>query len=499
MKRRPSRPGHRNHNHGERERGAVLVLTLVMMSAMLAFSALVIDVSNAMQIRRQAQNSADAAALAGAQDLPNAAAVVATVKQYAYENMNIASSTWVGCSDPLALSRRPDVANSNTCISIDNAYQRVRVQLPRRTVATFFGRFIGASDISVTAHAVAEAILRGDDRIIPAAVTASQGTGNLCIENSGSNTECDGRTSGNFGDLDSPRLRIYQPSSSEDPNSLRTNYAMSLDHEIQIYGGSGATKVCDGDQRSPCSVSNFTAGYKANHMNVYTGNAVPPATDGLIKGFTINTDDQGQVSFCGRLQRPDLTTSNITDPHPNNCLPNGPTITVLGTTINGRHVYYWLHDWARQAFFPEVWSAENAANRGQLTVANNLYAAGNARLECFLEGYRYDYDTGVETVPTCAGLTLPAQPHYWGMFRKGMPTDARFGMIPVLETWPNGGSTSVAVVQFWGIFIFRTYPGPTKLDAVDAWVFEPALIETESGQPGMQFGFQVDPVVHLVE
>ena len=493
VKRRPNRLTEK------RERGAVLVLALVMLSAMLSFAALVIDISNAMQTRRQAQNSADAAALAAAQDLPNASAVVATAKQYVYENMGIASTSWVGCSDPQALSRLPDAANSNTCISIDNAFQRVRVQLPRRNVAMFFGKFMGASEISVTAHAVAEAILRGDDRIIPAAVTASQGTGNLCIENSGSNQDCDSRTSGNFGDLDSPRLRIYKPSASEDPNSLRTNYAMSLDHEIQIYGGSGATKVCDGDQRSPCGASNYTAGYKANHMNVYTGNAIPPATDGLVKGFTINTDDQGQVSFCGRLQRPDITPSNLTEPRPDNCLPNGPTITVLGTTVNGRHVYYWLHDWARQAFYPEVWSAENAANRGQLVLTNSLYTAGNARLECFLTSYRYNYATGVETVPTCPNLSLPAQSHYWGMFRKGMPTDSRFGMIPVLETWPNGGSTAVAVVQFWGIFLFRTYAGPTKLDGIDAWVFEPALIETQSGQPGMQFGFQADPVIRLVE
>ena len=475
------------------------MLALVMLSAMLGFSALVVDISNAMQTRRQAQNSADAAALAAAQDLPNPSAVVATAKQYVYENMGIASSSWVGCSDPQALSRLPDVANSNTCISIDNAFQRVRVQLPRRTVGAFFGRVIGASDITVSAHAVAEAILRQGDRIIPAAVTASQGTGNLCIENSGNNTACADRTSGNFGDLDSPRLHIYQPSSSEDPNSLRTNYAMSLDHEIQIYGGSGVTRVCDGEHRTPCAVTNHTAGYSANHMNVYTGNAIPPATDGLIKGFTINTDDQGQVSFCGRLQRPDITASNLTDPRPNNCVPSGPTINVLGTTINGRHVYYWLHDWARQAFFPEVWASENSTNRGQIVVTDSMYNAGNTRLECFLETYRYNYDTGVETVPTCPGLTLPSLPHYWGMFRKGMPTDARFGMIPVLQSWPSGGSDAVEVVQFWGTFIFRAYPGSQKLDALDAWVFEPALVETESGQPGLQFGFQTDPVIRLVE
>jgi hypothetical protein len=364
-------------------------------------------------------------------------------------------------------------------------------------VKTFFGKFVGVNQLNVTAHAVAKAILRGDDRIIPAAVTSSEGTGNICIENSGNNSSCDDRTSGNFGDLDSPRLNIYFPSSSEDPNNLRTNYAMSLDHEIQIYGS--GTKVCDGDQKTPCAITNATAGYVANHMNVYTGNAVPPATDGFVKGFTITTDDQGTVSFCGRLSRPDLTPANLADPHPNNCMPNGPTITVLNTTIDGRHVYYWMEDWARQAFYPEVWAAENSSARGMIPVTDAIYDAGNPRLECFLKGYRYDYTTGVETVPSCAGVTLPSLPHYWGMFKKGLPTDPRFGMIPVLHSWPSGSSTATQIDKFWAIFIFRLYPGPTKLDAVDAWVFEPALIATESGVPGSQFGYQTDPVLQLVE
>ncbi|HEV8296176.1 MAG TPA: pilus assembly protein TadG-related protein, partial [Acidimicrobiales bacterium] len=301
------------------ERGAVIVLAGLMLTTMLAFSALVIDIANATQVKRQAQSTADAAALAAAQDLPNGPDAVATVKAYAYSNLSIPSTAWQGCSDTGALSVHPDSVNSNTCISIDSSYTRVRVKLPTQSVTTFFGAVIGTSHLNVNALATAEAQLRGDGRIIPAAVTSSMGTGNLCIENSGNDSDCAARSTGNFGSLDAPRLNIFKPSANEDPNSLRTNYAMSLDHDVQIYGG--GIKVCDGDVKSPCSVSNSSGSYTANHLNVYTGNAVPPVTEGFVKGFTINTDDQGQVSFCGRLARPDITASNITDPHPDNCQP----------------------------------------------------------------------------------------------------------------------------------------------------------------------------------
>lgn len=474
------------------ERGAVLVFAALVLTALLGFAALVIDIANATQVRRQAQNTADAAALAAAQDLPDASKVVATAKAYATTNLGTAVADWVGCVDTDAFPIHPDSASSNTCISIDPAFERVRVKLPRHDVATIFGGIFGVKELEVTAHAVAEAQLRGDGRIIPAAVTASMGTGNLCIENSGNNQACASRSAGNFGSLDSPRLHIYKPSSNEDPNNLRTNYAMSLDHDVRIYGG--GIGVCDGDTRAPCAISNLTTSQTANHLNVYTGNAIPPVTEGFVKGFTINTDDHGKVSFCGRLQRPDITEQNISETNPGDCkAPGSPTIDVLGTTINGRHISYWMEDWARAIFYPEL-GADNPP------VGNPLFANGDARLHCFLAGYRYDQGTETEVAPDCPGVTLPAgQTHWWGMFKKGLANDPRFGVIPVVAHWPSGGSKAIPLVGFWAEYTYRLYTGPQKLDALDAWVFDPALIATESGKPGLQYGYQPAPVVHLVE
>ncbi len=500
----PGRTGHRAGRRAARstnanERGAVIVTAALLLTALVGMSAIAVDLANQSQLKVRAQSSADAAALAGAQDLPNAPAVVTTVKAFALRNLDIPSSAWIGCRDNRrgfdeSLAVRPDLANDNRCISIDISYTRVRVVLPTTQVPTAFAGVFGVNRLGVRAEAVAEALLTADNRIIPAAVTASMGTGNLCIENSGNNTACADRSAGNFGSLDSPRLNFLKPSSNTDPTSLAINYSMSTDHNFAIYNS--GTRVCDGDVRNPCTLSNATSPLLANHLNVYTGNAVPPTTEGYVTGFTATTTDQGTKSFCGRLQRPDTTKDNLTDPYPDGgCAPGTPTISTVGTTINGRHAYYWLTDVARQVFYPEV-----TANNIPLT--NPVYAAGDERLECFLSGYRFNYSTYVETVPTCPGVTWPAgTTRRWPIFRKDTVTDPRFGMIPVLGYWPSGGSDAVPLVGFWATFLYRVYPNNsnTKVAGFDGWVFEPVLIETENGQPGSQFGFQTDPVIHLVK
>src|SRR5215470_9385094 len=82
------------------EKGVVLVFVLVMMTVMLGMLALVVDIGNARQVRRQAQTASDAAALAGAEvletrsydfvfDVPTTwAQVVSQVKGYAQQNWN---------------------------------------------------------------------------------------------------------------------------------------------------------------------------------------------------------------------------------------------------------------------------------------------------------------------------------------------------------------------------------------------------------------------------
>jgi Flp pilus assembly protein TadG len=73
--------------HGARgERGQVLVLMIIALVALLGTAALTMDVGFAWYAKRQVQASADAAALAGAQQLPDITTAVSTANTYATLN-----------------------------------------------------------------------------------------------------------------------------------------------------------------------------------------------------------------------------------------------------------------------------------------------------------------------------------------------------------------------------------------------------------------------------
>jgi len=141
---------------GPDERGMALILVALTIAALLVLAGLVLDIGNAKQDRRQAQNAADAAALAGAQAIASgtttASTLVSLIKRYVANNYG--TVTWAGCSDPSALAVTPDSGASDTCISWDKAppaTTTVRVVLPARIEPRFFG----PSSITVGAHAVA--------------------------------------------------------------------------------------------------------------------------------------------------------------------------------------------------------------------------------------------------------------------------------------------------------------------------------------------------------
>ena len=526
------------------ERGAILVVAALLMTSMLAMSAIAIDLANARQHQRQARGSADAAALAGAQDLPEPAKVVATVKSYALANFDTPASAWAGCSDPEHLPETPDIGNGNTCISVDEAFSRVRVRLPQREVPTYFAGVIGIDEVPVSAAATAEAKLKRDDRIIPATIAASTGTGHTCIENGGSNVApCDKSTSGNFGSFNAPRLSIYKPTSQVENNALRINYSMGVDHVLSIFG-TGSTKVCDYAHpvKSPCTTTNLDSGKDANHLLPFTGNVVPPLTDGLVENASISTEE-GNKTFCGRLRRPDLTDENLILTDPGGCehwrdTPGpGPSITVIGEKINGRHAAYWMKSEFRTVFYGSIDPVTTPST-------SSAWAAGDAKLDCFLASYRFDYggsnskghvaqteffidpssaidsttgdgeeftlDEARTYLKTTCGLdgtfvdekllSLTDSADFWPMFDKEIITDPRFGMIPVVKNFNSGGSTPMQIVRFWAIYMYGLHATSTKVQGVDAWTFEPALVETESGIADLQFGYRTNqPVVRLVE
>lgn len=145
---------------GERdERGAVAVLTSLVAVILLVAASFVIDLGLARDVRGQAQNAADASALAAGNVLydaagnPDITAAVAAATSYATKNYGVTTSAWANCTDA---GRLPYVPSSR-CISFDRADRptRIRVRVPTRTLKTAFAGLAGVAEIDVTAAATA--------------------------------------------------------------------------------------------------------------------------------------------------------------------------------------------------------------------------------------------------------------------------------------------------------------------------------------------------------
>src|SRR5262245_4061154 len=159
--------GRRTVNRLGEERGAILVQVTVAMLGLLAFSVLVIDYGILWSSRRQAQNAADAGALAGAIGLAfddptdfsdtgpakvsaHAAAIANKVFGAAPDNDITTDITFLG---PSFASPCPDDPAA-TCVKVD-VY---RTSARGNPLPTFFGRLAGviSQDISATATAKVE-------------------------------------------------------------------------------------------------------------------------------------------------------------------------------------------------------------------------------------------------------------------------------------------------------------------------------------------------------
>ena len=130
------------------ERGQVLAIVALAMVALLGISAFAIDVGYAYYAKRQLQSATDAAALAGAQDLPNAATAVATATSYAAAdtpaNLSSLSFTYTTKCTATAILATGCVANVNPNELIVNG---------TGSTNTWFARIFGITHFNVAAHA----------------------------------------------------------------------------------------------------------------------------------------------------------------------------------------------------------------------------------------------------------------------------------------------------------------------------------------------------------
>jgi hypothetical protein len=125
------------------EQGAILVLMVVTMVVLLGFSAVVVDLGNARQIRRQAQNASDAAALAGAYTLQSGgtAAQARTAAESYAANNGFGTGLGVAYSPPISGPRTGDAG----CVEV----------VSTKTVPGTFSKAIGQNQVGSSGRAVA--------------------------------------------------------------------------------------------------------------------------------------------------------------------------------------------------------------------------------------------------------------------------------------------------------------------------------------------------------
>jgi Flp pilus assembly protein TadG len=143
------------------ERGAALVLIAVSLTAVVGVSGIVIDGGNAFAQRRQMQNAADSASLAGARALDglvvNAESAIWT-KVVASATSNGADASLITCrleSDVLVDLGACPVANTGTATALRNAASSVRVTVAA-TTNTAFVRAVGIQNFTARAGATAQ-------------------------------------------------------------------------------------------------------------------------------------------------------------------------------------------------------------------------------------------------------------------------------------------------------------------------------------------------------
>src|SRR6188768_1474758 len=112
------------------ESGQALVIFVLFLPVLIGFAALVLDVGNWYAQKRFVQNAADAAVLAGAQDLPNIGTAQTTAQSYVTKN-----------------------GGGVTNVTFPTA-NKIRVTVTRNT-PTYFAKIFGLSSVNVAAQATA--------------------------------------------------------------------------------------------------------------------------------------------------------------------------------------------------------------------------------------------------------------------------------------------------------------------------------------------------------
>jgi hypothetical protein len=211
------------------EKGQALVLTVVCLAVMLGMAALVLDVGAWFRTDRQLQATADAAALAGAQDLPDgAAAAKSAALDYANRNGGHVAAS--------------DITVSTSFTADDTISVKAS-----KTDPGFFSKILGIDTVNINAHAKARIDTPYAARYVaPMVVSCAHGHIQNC-NNNGKLPDFGVDTALNFDKMGAPgafgMLNLSKgngtPGTSEEAQWIRTGYDedVYVNHEYRSDPG----------------------------------------------------------------------------------------------------------------------------------------------------------------------------------------------------------------------------------------------------------------------
>jgi Flp pilus assembly protein TadG len=184
------------------ERGQILAVVVLALVALLGIAAFSIDVGYAYYAKRQLQSATDAAALAGAQDLPAASTAIDTAKIYAQDNSpsNLSTLTFTyqtKCTTTTVMRTGCDAATHPNALVVTGT----------GTTETWFAKVFGIDHFNVSAHANACSPCSVSPVDI---VIAIDRTGSMCDNGGTSCTDLD-----NAKDGVRTMLKLFNPPSAE--------------------------------------------------------------------------------------------------------------------------------------------------------------------------------------------------------------------------------------------------------------------------------------------
>jgi len=426
------------------ERGAVLVMSAITLVLMLGICALVVDLGYAWQKRRQVQNTADAAALGGAQDLPGLVPSEESAKSLATTNLPDGTFPWLTCTDSGHLA---NTATGTQCISFDSSFTRVRVRVPQQSYPTFFASVLGVDATKTQAAATARVVGAGFASIVPFAVFSGFTAGLACMKQGPSGhriATCDDPETGNFYLLDITQYgneTLQTPERCGDGAQLERmidNIAIGADHMFSVYS---STETVDG-----CG----TAG--PNTIPPRTGDEIAAFDTGLVHGVADDSSDGAGA----RLVRGAY-----------------PKATVLGRQLDNKPLWEYIPNETLAGVPTSCQRATFNTLLAATPVEQQQVVMAEALELCFA-----DYETGDHTGVVFRANTDP--------FGKEVPVDLydvqltpRFAYVPQFHqpVPPNGSSEKLNIAAFRPIFMENVYAGCDNGCGVD---FSPGPWNTSS-------------------